>query len=120
MNCGDNIKPFPQSLVWFSQPKASAKFYDCTFTFDIESYSSPVVKSPSSDIVFDSCTFNKCPVAIIESSDNGFNAEGTFQFTNNVLTSANQRIINILIKLLKNQLFQGTLSRKTHLILISL
>lgn len=24
LNCGDNIDQFPQSLVWFSQPKASS------------------------------------------------------------------------------------------------
>lgn len=91
LNCGnDDI----QAITKFYDSGAQIKYTQCTFYFDIETLSCPAIAGDSSNVIIDGCTFTKCAAVNIDTKTNPTQTK-IFQFTNNVVTSSNQRVINV-------------------------
>lgn len=91
LNCGNDVT---QAITKFYSASASVKYASCTFYFDIETLSCPAISGESSNVVIDHCSFTKCAAVNIDTQTNPTNTK-IFQFTNNIVTSSNQRVINV-------------------------
>lgn len=111
LNCGNKDD---QAITKFYEASSSIKYVGCTFYFDIETLSCPAISGKSSNIIIDRCSFTKCAAVNIESQTIPAKTK-FFQFTNKVVTSSNQRIINVNNFLHTKSIISGNTFNKHNL-----
>lgn len=103
INCGNRKD---MAVVCIKNSNSNISFTHCLFTFEDSTTSSMILVTLSSNVIFDSCLFNKTGPIKINCETNG-----TFQFTSNTITSITQEflyIVNVASKpIISDNIFQN-------------